>query len=152
MNAKIGHVHLKVRDLERSVAFYSRFLGLGVTEPVGRRFVFMSGTDVHHEVALQEVGKGATTPDRGQVGLYHVAFEVPDKRQLAEALRRLSESGLQVATVDHRISWAMYFQDPDGNGLELYCDTRGEADGAELWDGLDRPLTPEMLLVELGGD
>jgi catechol 2,3-dioxygenase len=84
MSAKIGHVHIKVRDVDRAVEFYSRFLGLRVRERVGDQFVFMSDTDAHHELALQSVGPQAATPGRFDVGLFHVAFEVPDKQTLAK--------------------------------------------------------------------
>ncbi len=114
---KIGHTHLKVRNLEISTRFYQEFFGLKVREQVGR-FVFLSGTEMHHEIALQEVGPNAPTPGRYDVGLFHVAFEVPDKRSLAERYRYLLEQGKQVIAVDHRISTAIYFNDPDGNGLE----------------------------------
>jgi catechol 2,3-dioxygenase len=149
MNAKIGHAHVKVRDVERATAFYSRFLGLQVRERFGDRFVFMSGTDSHHELALQNVGSEARAPGRFDIGLFHVAFEVPDKQTLASSYQNLMESEVAVAPVDHRISWALYFSDPDGNGVELYCDTRKDDDGTDLWQGNDRPLTPEMLLAHL---
>jgi len=149
MSARIGHAHLKVRDVERAAAFYERFLGLRVRERVGGRFVFMSGTDVHHELALQEVGSAARGPGRLDVGLFHVAFEVAGRPALASRYRALVEAGVSVALVDHRISWAIYFSDPDGNGLEIYCDTRTEEDGADLWEGRDRPLAPDELLAYL---
>ena len=144
---KIGHAHLKVRDLETASDFYQRALGLGVREQY-ENFAFLSATEVHHEVALQEVGPRAHTPDRFDTGLFHVAFEVPDKSTLAETYARLQRLGVRILSVDHRISWAIYFHDPDGNGLEVYCDTRADASGTELWEGLDRPLTPERLLAE----
>lgn len=149
MNAKIGHVHIKVRDVNRAVEFYSQFLGLKVRERIGDRFIFMSGSNIHHELALQAVGSGAGSPDRYDIGLFHVAFEVPDKQALAGCYKNLLESGLPVTLVDHRISWAIYFSDPDGNGLELYCDTRSDEDGANLWEGRDRSLAPDRLLAHL---
>lgn len=146
---KIGHAHLKVRDSQVSAAFYERVLGLTVRERVGRHFIFMSGTEVHHEIALQEVGAGASSPGRWDAGLFHVAFEVPDKRALANCYQTLVNLRIPVVMIDHRISWALYFSDPDGNGLEVYCDTRSEPDGVELWEGIDRPLSPKRLLAEL---
>jgi len=83
VRATLGHVHLKVRDLERAIGFYSRVLGLRVTERVDAHFAFLSGGDAHHEVALQELGPEAAGPDPHGVGLYHVAFEVPDAASLA---------------------------------------------------------------------
>ena len=132
-SAKIGHAHLKVRDLDRSVAFYERYLKLHVVERVTDHYIFMSGGAYHHEIALQRVAPNAPAPAPHGVGLYHVAFEVPSKRDFAAAYATLKNDGVAVATVDHYISWAMYFDDPDGNGLEVYCDTRGEPDGRALW-------------------
>lgn len=149
MNVRIGHAHLKVRDVNRAAEFYSRLLGLRLRERVGERFIFLSGTEMHHEIALQEVGREAAKPGRFDIGLLHVAFQVPDKRALAMCYQTLTESGVPVALVDHRISWAMYFADPDGNGLELYCDTRGDEGGADLWEGGDRPLSSDQLLAQL---
>ena len=146
---KIGHAHLKVRDLDRSVAFYERFLKLHVTERVSDHYVFMTGGAFHHEIALQAVGPHAPTPSSLGVGLYHVAFEVPSQRAFAEAFQALREAGVAVGAVDHFISWAMYFDDPDGNGLEIYWDTRGEPGGKPLWRGENVDLTPEQVLATL---
>lgn len=145
---KIGHVHIKVRDLNVSEAFYRAALDLEVRERVGARFVFLSGTTIHHEVALQAVGQTARGPDRFDVGLFHVAFEVPDKRSLAQCFQKLTAMSIRPFAVDHRISWAIYFSDPDGNGLEVYCDTRKEQ-SVGYWEGVDKPLTTEQLLSEL---
>ena len=147
MKMRIGHVHLKVRDLERATAFYQRFLALEVRERMADSYVFMSGGPPHHEVALQRVPSEARLPERYDVGLFHVAFEVPDKPSFARAYRTLEEAKVPVALVDHRISWAMYFADPDGNGLEIYCDTRSEPDGVELWEASDRPLSAQQVLA-----
>ncbi len=148
---KIGHAHLKVRDLDRSVEFYQRFLGLRVRERIGNRYAFMSGSDAHHDLAIQGIGREAPGPHATSTGLYHVAFELPDRRALAEHYKRLVDAGVAVVAVDHRISWAIYFSDPDDNGLELYWDSRRESEGADLWEGHDRPLTRERLLAELDG-
>ena len=134
---KIGHAHLKVRDLERSLRFYQDVFGLKLRERLGG-FAFLSGTDMHHEIALQEVGPDARLPGRYDVGLFHVAFEVPDREALRVRYEYLREQGVPVIAVDHRISLAIYFSDPDGNGLEIYCDTRDRIDGAEVWQGKDR--------------
>jgi catechol 2,3-dioxygenase len=143
---KIGHIHLKVRDLGRSARFYQEFLDMKERERIGNHFVFLSGTDVHHEVALQEVGEDAKSPGRYDVGLFHTAFEVPDRKALALAYKKLKGNDIPVLVVDHRISWAIYFFDPDGNGLEIYWDARYQKDGALLWEGRDRPLSEEKLL------
>ncbi len=146
---KIGHAHLKVRDLQRSIDFYNRFLGLDVTEVVGDHYAFLTAGAYHHEIALQNVGPDAPQPPARGIGLYHVAFEVPDKRSFALAYRSLLEAGITVFAVDHYISWAMYFDDPDGNGLEIYWDTRSEPGGRTLWHGDNAPLEDETLLAVL---
>ena len=142
---KIGHVHLKVRNLPRSIEFYQRYLDMKVTEKLADSFVFLSGDDMHHQLALQEVGMQAVTPARHDVGLYHVAFEVPDRQALAATYRKLREGGVTAYPIDHRISWAIYFSDPDGNGVEVYWDTRKTSHGAGIWHGMDRPLSEQQL-------
>src|SRR5215469_12418624 len=106
---RIGHAHLKVRDLDRSVGFYTRFLGLRETERVGEQYAFLTGGALHHEIALQHLGPDALHPPKHSTGLYHVAFEVPTAHDFAAAYRALTEAGVCVAPVDHVISWAMYF-------------------------------------------
>jgi catechol 2,3-dioxygenase len=146
---KIGHAHLKVRDLQRSIDFYTRFLGLEVTEVVGNHYAFLTAGTYHHEIALQNVGPDAPQPPARGTGLYHVAFEVPDKRAFALAYRALHEAGIPVVAVDHYISWAMYFDDRDGNGLEIYWDTRSEPGGRQLWEGDNAPLEIETIVAVL---
>lgn len=124
-------MHIKVKDLERAVEFYTGLLGLEVTERVGNAYAFLSAGEMHHDIALQHVGPDATVPGRQAIGLFHTAFEVPDKRSFAETYFRVKEAGVAVGPTDHRISWAMYFPDPSGNGVEVYCDTRGEPDGVD---------------------
>jgi catechol 2,3-dioxygenase len=145
----IGHVHLKVRDLDRAIAFYTRFLNLRLVERVGDQYAFLSGGAVHHEIALQNVGPRAPQPAPHGTGLYHVAFEVPSACALAQAYQALTCAGIAVAPVDHLISWALYFDDPDGNGLEIYWDRRDEPGGAELWRGRNVALTPAKLQAAL---
>lgn len=146
---RLGHAHLKVRDLDRATAFYTRFFSLQLVERVGDRYVFLSGGEFHHHVALQNVGAYAPIPPREGTGLYHVAFEVPDKISFAKAYKTLTDAGLKVATVDHCISWAMYFDDPDGNGLEIYWDARREPDGVQHWRGINLPLERDDILAVL---
>ena len=147
---KIGHAHLKVRDLERAVAFYTQVFNLRVTEQVAGQFAFLTGGDMHHELALQAVGPNAPGAHPYGVGLYHVAFEVPDKRAFAQVYQALRERGVEVAAVDHQfISWALYFSDPDGNGLEIYVDTRRDANGEPLWHGRNARLTDAAILAHL---
>jgi len=146
---KIGHAHLKVRDLRRSIDFYTRFLGLEVTEVVGNHYAFLTSGACHHEIALQNVGPDAPHPPARGTGLYHVAFEVPDKRSFALAYHAIHEAEIPVVAVDHYISWAMYFDDPDGNGLEIYCDTRTQPGGRQLWHGDNAPLEKETILAAI---
>jgi len=141
----LGHAHLKVRDLERAIAFYTQFLGLRVTERIGSQFAFLSGGTLHHDLALQALGSAAPGTPRHAVGLFHIAFEVPDRQTFAAAYHALDEGGIPVAAVDHGISWAMYFADPDGNGLEIYWDTRHEPNGAETWNGRSDLLNAQRI-------
>lgn len=145
VHAKLGHIHLQVRDLARSVEFYTHVFGLRVVEQFDTQYAFLTGGALHHEVALRAVGTHAPSPSQGSVGLYHAAFEVADKAAFAEAYSVLVEMGLEVYPVDHGISWAMYFGDPDGNGLEIYADTRREQTGNAVWRGANRRLSLEMI-------
>lgn len=131
---KLGHVHLKVRELDRSVAFYTKVFGLHLEERM-ESFAFLSDGQVHHSVALQEVGPLAPKPHPYGVGLYHVAFEVDSDEAFRQFESRLVEMGVRHQSVDHGISWATYFNDPDGNGLEVYVDRRHAAGGRAIWQG-----------------
>jgi catechol 2,3-dioxygenase len=146
----LGHVHLFVRELRRSVAFYTTYLNLRVPETVAERSAFLTGGGLHHELALTAKGMDAAPPQPEGVGLFHIAFDVPDKRSFAEAYQKLAEGNVQVSPVDHQIGWGMYFSDPDGNMLEIYCDTRQESDGALQWRGENRALSPSRIMAELG--
>ena len=137
----VGHVHLKVSDVDRSVAFYTGVLGLEVNERHDR-FAFLSWGHHHHDVALQGIG-GGEPPDPG-IGLYHAALEVETPDALRAVHERLTERGVAVSPVDHGISKALYFDDPDGNGLEVYLDTRQER-GVERWAGTNEPFDPAEL-------
>ncbi len=128
--ATIGHIHIKVRDLEAATDFYTRFLGLQVVERVGNSHVFLTAGEMHHHLALQYVGPNALLPERHTVGLHHTVFEVADKQAFAKTYRQLTQAGIPVAATDHRVSWALYLTDPSLNGVEIYCDTRGDPDGA----------------------
>lgn len=132
----LGHVHLRVRDVDASVAFYTDVFDLAVTERHGR-YAFLTFGEHHHDVALQAVPPDAPGPGRG-VGLYHAAIEVPDLEALAALQERLRARDVAVSPVDHGISRALYFEDPSGNGLEAYVDTRDDPD--EQWDGRNRPF------------
>ena len=151
VETKFGHAHLKVRNLKNAITFYTTFLGLEITEIVAEQYAFLTDGAMHHTIALQQIGEHASTPDRSSTGLYHIAFEVPTKHSFAQILAELQHGGVQVGTVDHLISWAMYFTDPDGNGLEVYTDTRHEPDGQRLWKGVNSPITEEALQPALEG-
>ena len=146
---KIGHAHLKVRNLDRAIDFYTLYLGLHLTERVGDDYAFLTTGEFHHDIALQQVAPDAPQPSPSSTGLYHVAFEVPDRRAFAAAYQTLVKAGISVATVDHYISWAMYFDDPDGNGLEIYSDSRHVPGGRPLWRGENASLDEQTILAEL---
>ncbi|NKX43352.1 VOC family protein [Roseicyclus persicicus] len=126
---RIGHVHLKVADLERSIAFYRDVIGLEVTQRYGAQAAFLSAGGYHHHLGLNTwESLGGPRPPRNAVGLYHTAFLYPDRTALARAFRRVIEAGVEIeGAADHGVSEAIYFSDPDGNGIELYRD-RAEAD------------------------
>jgi len=146
--ASIGHAHLSVRDTAKSTAFYQKYLCLQVTEISGET-AFLTSGGPHHELALSQIRMEATDPPPNVVGLAHLAFDVPDKRTFAVAYKNLIDGGIAVSPVDHKIGWGMYFNDPDGNELEIYCDTRQEPDGEKFWGGNNRPLTREQILAAL---
>jgi catechol 2,3-dioxygenase len=133
---RIGHVHLKVADLERAIAFYSGILGFDVTQRYGRQAAFLSAGGYHHHIGLNTwESKGGSPAPRGHTGLYHTAFLFPDRKSLAQVLKRLLEAGYPLeGAADHGVSEAIYLSDPDGNGVELYRD-RAEADWPRQPDG-----------------
>ncbi len=120
----IGHVHLKVADLERALAFYSGVLGFTLMQRFGRQAAFLSAGGYHHHIGLNTwESAGGPPPAPGTTGLYHFAIRYPDRRVLADALRRLTEAGVALdGAADHGVSEALYLRDPDGNGVELYSD------------------------------
>ncbi len=121
---RIGHVHLKVADLGRAVAFYRDVLGFEVTQRFGTRAAFLSAGGYHHHLGLNTWdSEGGPPPPPGTTGLYHVAILYPTRAALADALRRLEQAGVPLdGAADHGVSEALYLRDPDGNGLELYHD------------------------------
>lgn len=121
---RIGHVHLKVADLERAVAFYGDVLGFELTQRYGTQAAFLSAGGYHHHIGLNtwESAGGSPPPPRS-TGLYHLAILYPTRAELAEALRRLIKAGIELdGASDHGVSEALYLRDPDGNGVELYWD------------------------------
>lgn len=120
----IGHVHLKVADLERALGFYCGVLGLDLMQRMGDQAAFLSAGGYHHHIGLNTwESRGGTPPPSGTTGLYHVAILYPDRRTLADALRRVLAAGIQLdGASDHGVSEALYLRDPDDNGVELYRD------------------------------
>jgi catechol 2,3-dioxygenase len=122
--ARIGHVHLKVSDLERALDFYCRVLGFELMQRYGESAAFVSAGGYHHHIGLNTwLSKGAPPPPTRATGLYHVAILYPSRADLARALRQLVEARIAIdGASDHGVSEAIYLRDPDGNGLELYWD------------------------------
>lgn len=121
---RIGHVHLKVSDLERALSFYCGVLGFELTQRYGSQAAFVSAGGYHHHIGLNTwESKAGSPPPRQSTGLYHLAILYPTRSSLANALKRLLEAGIQLTgAADHGVSEALYLQDPDQNGLELYWD------------------------------
>jgi len=132
----IGHVHLKVADLEQALAFYCGVLGFELQQRMGDAAAFVSAGGYHHHLGLNTwESRGGPQPPRGTTGLYHVAIRYPDRATLGDALRRLAAAGIALdGASDHGVSEALYLRDPDGNGLELYRD-RPEAEWPRTADG-----------------
>ena len=146
----IGHVHLKVADLDRAIAFYSGVLGFEVTQRMGKSAAFLSAGGYHHHIGLNTwESAGGSPPPPGATGLYHFAIRYPDRAALGDALRRLQEAGVRVdGASDHGVSEALYLRDPDENGLELYCD-RPRPEWPRSPDGSLRMVTAPLDLESL---
>lgn len=149
----IGHVHLKVADLERALAFYHGVLGFEITQRYGTQAAFLSAGGYHHHIGLNTwESRSGSAPAPGTTGLYHVAILYPDRAALADALRRLVDAGYPLdGASDHGVSEALYLRDPDGNGVELYRD-RPEAEWPRDASGAlamtTGPLDVRALLAE----
>lgn len=120
----VGHIHLKVADLERAIAFYRDVLGFEVTDRLGRYAAFLSAGGYHHHIGLNTwESQGGQPPPAGTTGLFHAAILYPTRADLADALRRLLAHRVRIdGASDHGVSEALYLHDPDGNGIELYWD------------------------------
>jgi catechol 2,3-dioxygenase len=152
----IGHVHLKVADIERALDFYVGVLGFELQQRMGDQAAFVSAGGYHHHIGLNTwQSRAGTPPPPGHTGLFHFAIRYPDRGALADALRRLVAAAHPVGGAsDHGVSEAIYLEDPDGNGIELYFDRPQdewprEADGSVAM--FSAPLDLNALLAE-GGD
>lgn len=150
---RIGHVHLKVADLERALAFYVGVLGFELTQRYGSDAAFVSAGGYHHHIGLNAwESKDGAPPPPGSTGLFHLAILYPTRADLADALQRLIDAGVSLdGASDHGVSEALYLRDPDENGVELYWD-RPEAEWPRTADGgiemFTRPLDLDGLLAE----
>jgi catechol 2,3-dioxygenase len=143
----IGHVHLKVSDLERAVAFYRDVLGFDVMHQYGDQAAFLSAGGYHHHIGLNTwESQGGSPPPRGTTGLYHVAIRYPDRKTLAQAVKQVVDAGIPLSGAsDHGVSEAIYLQDPDHNGIELYRDRARDEWPDEMFSA---PLDLQALLAE----
>ncbi len=151
---RIGHIHLKVANIERALGFYRDLLGFEITQWYGEDAVFLSAGSYHHHIGLNTwAGKNVPPAPRNAAGLFHFAILYPERRELARALKRLLDAGYPIdGASDHGVSEALYLRDPDGNGVELAADRP-----KDLWprteDGklamVTQPLDVEGLLAEL---
>lgn len=149
----IGHVHLKVSDLERSISFYQDVLGLALQQRYGSQAAFLSAGGYHHHLGLNTwESAGAGPAPKRAAGLYHVAFLYPDRASLARALAQVIAHDVPIeGAADHGISEALYLSDPDGNGIELYRDrkpTDWPRDSAGQLRMINAPLDIAALLAE----
>ncbi len=151
----IGHAHLKVADIDRTLAFYVGVLGFTLQQRMGSAAAFVSAGDYHHHLGFNTwESRGGAPPPRGATGLYHVAILYPSRAALGDALRRLIGAGVEIdGASDHGVSEAIYLRDPDGNGLELYRDRpRSEwprdANGGVAM--VSEPLDLKALLADAG--
>lgn len=150
---RIGHVHLKVADLERAIAFYRDALGFELTQRFGRSAAFLSAGGYHHHIGLNTwESAGGPPPPPGTTGLYHLAILYPTRAALAVALRRLLRAEIPLAgAADHGVSEAIYLHDPDGNGVEMYWD-KPQSQWPRAADGslamFTQPLDLDSVLAE----
>jgi catechol 2,3-dioxygenase len=150
----IGHVHLKVADLGRALGFWRDVLGFEEQARIGEQAAFLSAGGYHHHLGLNTwESQGGSPPPPGTTGLYHVAVRYPDRKTLADAVRRVVAAGVPLeGASDHGVSEAIYLRDPDGNGVELYAD-RPREEWPRTEDGrqvamFTRPLDLRRLLAE----
>ncbi len=149
----VGHVHLRVADIDRAIAFYRDVLGFELNQRFGRNAAFLGAGGYHHHVGLNTWDSaGGTPPPRGHTGLYHAAFLYPDRAALGAVIKRVLDAGIPLeGAADHGVSEAVYLSDPDGNGVELYRD-RAREDWPRDADGglamVNAPLDVAALVAE----
>ncbi|MFP6746405.1 MAG: VOC family protein [Alphaproteobacteria bacterium] len=142
---KLGHVVLKMRDLEKAKAFYRDILGLKITEEREDFGVFFRFADYHHDIAVFKVDEDALPPEHNQVGLSHLALLADNLETVKTMYRRLKEHNVPIVrTVDHGVTKSVYFKDPEGNELEIYCDVPEKP-----WREVDTMIKAEH--IDLGG-
>ena len=150
---RIGHIHLKVSDLDRAISFYNGILGFDIQQRYGTQAVFLSAGGYHHHIGLNTwESKGAGPAPSHAPGLYHTAILYPSRKELAIALKRLTDSNYPLTgAADHGVSHAIYLDDPDGNGVELYWDLPMEEwprnEAGELQMKTDRLDLKELLSI-----
>ena len=152
-DARIGHVHLKVSDLDRAVAFYGDVLGFELQQRYGSQAAFMSAGGYHHHIGLNTwASKGGTPPAAHHTGLFHLAIVYPDRPSLARAVAQVIGAGVELdGASDHGVSEAVYLRDPDDNGIELYRD-RDPAEWPRSGDGTLKMVTERLDLEALLAD
>lgn len=149
----VGHVHLRVADLDRAIAFYRDILGFEITQRFGSKAAFLSAGGYHHHIGLNTWDSaGATPPPPGHTGLYHTAFLYPDRKSLGAVITRVFDAGLALdGAADHGVSEAVYLRDPDGNGVELYRDRAAQEwprDAQGTLKMVNAPLDVAALVAE----
>ncbi|RYG31103.1 glyoxalase [bacterium] len=152
---RIGHIHLKVADLDRALGFYQGVLGFELVQRYGSQAAFVSAGGYHHHIGLNTwESKGGSPPPPGTTGLFHTAILYPTRAALADALRRLIEAGVALdGASDHGVSEALYLRDPEENGVELYWDRPRDVwpfDSEGNLEMYTRRLDLQGLLAELG--
>src|SRR3954453_1117664 len=144
---RIGHVHLKVADLDRALGFYCGVLGFALMQRYGTQAAFLAAGGYHHHIGLNTwESLGGAAPPPGSTGLYHVAIRYPDRQTLAQAVKQVVDAGVALGGAsDHGVSEAIYLRDPDENGIELYRDRPRDEWPAEMYS---EPLDLQALLAE----
>ncbi len=146
-SVKLAAVHLKVRNLERSITFYARYFGMMLVERVGKTYAFLTNDQSHHVLVLENVGENAPLPKSTSLGLQRVSLSVQDPTAFARAYKTLMEGGVAVSAIDQTVCWTLQFRDPDGNGLQIILDVRDLPGRPHLWQGRDLPMEAETILA-----